>query len=441
MGALREAAFVGAVLMKEPHVRLLSEAECWSRLPPTRGPRPEGHLPNWIRGVAEYLPRTAAAMLRLDLAQRRDSPLDPIDRASARFVIADGNRCDYGRETAAFDLEQLDAGPRVAMLRAGEAAWPDDLRPLLGFARQMTLDATAVTDEEFARLVGRYGPQRTAALVLLCAYGNFQDRLALALGLPIEAGGPQAPLDVEFAPGTLVLAAPPQPPRRPERTTGPFENVVPAESRTWTDLDFADLQARLEEQRRRPTRLPVPRWEEVKSRLPVDFPTRGPVEIVWTLVCLGYVPELALPWILTTRTFWNESHEDRVLEESLFWVQTRALRCNYCMGHCEMLLEVAGLDRSRVAERTARLASGDWSAFPPEEQRAYALARKLTAAPWFLERADIAGLERDYAPARARSLIWWLCRGLYMTRISDGFQLTLEPENVFRTMFPTAPAN
>lgn len=26
---------------------------------------------------------------------------------------------------------------------------------------------------------------------------------------------------------------------------------------------------------------------------------------------------------------------------------------------------------------------------------------------------------------------WWLCRGLYMTRISGGFQLPLDRENVF----------
>jgi hypothetical protein len=30
---------------------------------------------------------------------------------------------------------------------------------------------------------------------------------------------------------------------------------------------------------------------------------------------------------------------------------------------------------------------------------------------------------------------WWLCRGLYMTRVSDGFQLPLERDNVFREFF------
>ena len=34
---------------------------------------------------------------------------------------------------------------------------------------------------------------------------------------------------------------------------------------------------------------------------------------------------------------------------------------------------------------------------------------------------------------------WWLCRGLYMTRVSDGFQLPLERDNVFREFFGAKP--
>ena len=97
----------------------------------------------------------------------------------------------------------------------------------------------------------------------------------------------------------------------------------------------------------------------------------------------------------------------------------------------EMLLEVAGLDKKDIAERTSKLASNDWSAFPPEEQRAYAYARKLSKAPWTLTVEDYQTLENDLGPAKAMSTFWWLCRGLYMTRVSDGFQLPLERENVF----------
>ena len=96
-----------------------------------------------------------------------------------------------------------------------------------------------------------------------------------------------------------------------------------------------------------------------------------------------------------------------------------------------MLLEVAGLDKPAVAERTRRLAGKDWSSFPAEEQRAYAYARKLSKTPWDLTSTDYQEIEKDLGPERAMATFWWLCRGLYMTRVSDGFQLPLETENVF----------
>ena len=163
----------------------------------------------------------------------------------------------------------------------------------------------------------------------------------------------------------------------------------------------------------------------------------SPTSIRWSLVNYGYAHELAIPWTIATRTHWSEVPADRILEESLFWVQTRAIECNYCMGHCEMLLEVAGLDKAQIARRTRLLAETDWSKFPPEEQRAYEYARKLSLAPWELTANDYQSLTKDYGQHQGMSIFWWLCRGLYMTRISDGFQLPLEKDNVFSTHAPT----
>ena len=191
----------------------------------------------------------------------------------------------------------------------------------------------------------------------------------------------------------------------------------------------------MQSQRARKPRLPVPTWDEVKKNLPPNFAAK-PTRIVWNLVCSGYVPELAVPWGTATRTMWAELPQDRVFEESLFWVQTRSVKCYYCMGHCEMLLEVAGLDRQAVADRTRKLASDDWSAFSPAEQHAYAYARKLSKTPWKLTAGDFQTLADDLGPANAMATFWWLCRGLYMTRVSDGFALPLERDNVFEDITP-----
>jgi hypothetical protein len=106
------------------------------------------------------------------------------------------------------------------------------------------------------------------------------------------------------------------------------------------------------------------------------------------------------------------------------------------MGHCEMLLAVAGLDQNAVAERTQRLASDDWSSFTPGERVAFAFARKQARSPAAINADDMKELIRHFGTMRALDVIWWTCRCHYMTRVADGFQLPLERENVFAGMAP-----
>ena len=93
MGAVLFPALAVAAPPREGKgpVTLLSDAECWKRMPPAEsgGGQP---LPSWAKAVAVRLPRTAATMLELDLAQRTKSPLDPVLRAKMRWVIARANR-------------------------------------------------------------------------------------------------------------------------------------------------------------------------------------------------------------------------------------------------------------------------------------------------------------------------------------------------------------
>jgi alkylhydroperoxidase family enzyme len=101
------------------------------------------------------------------------------------------------------------------------------------------------------------------------------------------------------------------------------------------------------------------------------------------------------------------------------------------MGHCEMLLAVAGLDTNAIADRTRRLASGDWSSFTPAERAAFAFARKQAESPADIATDDWQQLVRHFGPERALDVVWWACRCHYMTRVADAFQLPLERENVF----------
>ncbi len=331
-------------------VDTLTDDECWARMPrAVEGGG--GPLPAWAKAVAVHLPRTAAAMLELDLAQRTRGPLDPALRAKMRWVIARANRCTYSEAYSLADLRRAGGDEEATRALTGDpAGWPEVDREPLELARQLTVSASTLPDDLFARLRDRFGAEGVAAMVLLGAYGNFQDRVALGLGLAVEPGGPLPPLPVRFAPGSFQ-AVPLLPPQSEAPRLNPSGETVVGRDPEWSELSYEELQSRLEAQRGRTPRLPIPSWDEVRRRLPPEMAAR-PTRIVWNLVGFGYVPELAVPWSVATRTMWAEAQNDRVFEESLFWVQTRAIRCNYCMGHCEMLLEVAGLDPEAVAERT-----------------------------------------------------------------------------------------
>jgi hypothetical protein len=301
----------------------------------------------------------------------------------------------------------------------------------------MTIESTRVSDDEFASLVKSFGDKRAAAMVLLMAYANFQDRLLNCLGAPIEEGGPMMPVEVAFKPEVLAArtnpAAPPVIPPLPK----PTGKDLVADDPEWANMTYDELQSKLENQRSRSTRLPVPSWDELKAR---GVSMKG-TRVVWSLVVFGYVPELAAPWeaVMWINGAENGRRFDRVFGLSLFWIVTRSIDCPYCMGHCEMNWEVIGMTQSQIAERSRALASDDWSCFPAAEQRALAFARKLTRSPDKVTTDDVRVLANDFGTDPALSILMYACRCNYMVRISNGFQLSLERDNVFYDYYGIKP--
>jgi alkylhydroperoxidase family enzyme len=417
---------------------LLSNQDAWKRMPEaTKGSGQP--LPSWARMVSSSLPKTTAALLELDLAQRTKSPLDPKLRAAMRWVAAHANRCPYGEAYAVFDARRagLDDATIEGLRKGDQSGWSEAERAALAFARKMTVESTKISDDEFAYLSKSFGNKNAAAMVLLMAYANFQDRLLNCLGAKVEEGGPMAPVEVAFKPGVMASrsnpAAPPVIPPLPKPTGKDLVTDDPE----WASLSYEGLQAKLEDQRSRSTRLPVPSWEELKGR---GVTMKG-TKVVWSLVVFGYVPELAAPW---EALMWINGEEngrrfDRVFGLSLFWIVTRSIDCPYCMGHCEMNWEVIGMTPAQIAERSRALAGEDWSCFPPAEQRALAFARKLTRTPGEVSADDVRGLVRDFGTDPALSILMYACRCNYMVRISNGFQLTLERDNVFYDYYGVKP--
>jgi alkylhydroperoxidase family enzyme len=426
----------------DPHLLTpLSLEETWKAMPAveTGSGSP---LPSWARMLARSLPRTTAALLELDLAQRTKSPLDPKLRASMRWVAAHANNSRYGEAYAAFDAGRAGMSEAaIASLTKGDhSALSTGEKAALEFARKMTVESSRVTDDEFGTLVKEFGERKTAAMVLLMAYANFQDRLLICLGVPVEKDGPMPPVNVKFVAKELASRGnPTAPPAIPDLAKPTGKDLI-ADDPSWSALTYDQLQKKLEIQKKKPTRLRVPTWEEVKKTLPPGVSTAG-TRVVWSLIAYGYAPELAHPWenVMWVNGEENGKRFDRVFGLSLFWIVTRAIDCPYCMGHCEMNWEVIGMTPAQIAERSRQLAGDDWSSFPPSEQRVFAFARKLTQAPGLITRDDVKGVVADYGVDSAVSIMTYACRCNYMVRVSNGFQLSLERDNVFYDYYKMKP--
>jgi alkylhydroperoxidase family enzyme len=310
---------------EKARVEILKDKEAWKRLPAAEkgAGRP---LPVWARALASSLPRTTAAMLELDYLHRARSPLDVRLRGKMRWVAARANRCAYTETYAAADLRRAGLDEKAIRALAGDlAGLPAAEKAALAFARKLTLAADTVTDADMAQLIKLYGDKQVVAMVLLLAHANFQDRLIGTLGLAVEEGGPLPPREIRFTNKGPQPAALP----RKQSVGPPVPETDKVADKDWLALNFAELKKAMEKQKARPPRIRVPSWEEVRKSLPVPYPKDRPLKIRWSLVCLGYQPELAGGWANCMRTFAEEARQDRVFEESLFWVISRSLRCFY----------------------------------------------------------------------------------------------------------------
>jgi alkylhydroperoxidase family enzyme len=311
-----------------PRVPVLSDAEAWKLLP--QASKGSGQpLPSWARMMASNLPRTTAAFLHLDLAQRMKSPIPPALRAAMRWIAADVNHCDYAQAYAVADARRIgvDEAKLKGLGEKGYPGWSAPEQAALEFARKMSADSDSVTDPEFAELVKHFGEKQAASMVLLMAYSNYQDRLLLCLGAPMESGGPLPPVDVSFPPQAFVVETTPPPPLNKAPLPEPTGKDLVPDGPEWKLLSYDLLQEKLEAQRQKPTRLRVPEWDEVARNLPEGL-MRRPSDIVWYRIVFGYAPELAVPFEIVMRTAGAEgsSKWDRIFGSGLFWVTTKAVK-------------------------------------------------------------------------------------------------------------------
>ncbi len=426
-------------------------------------------LPTWARMLARTLPHTTAACLELEYLYRTEpliiapkvdaSPSRSVDgrqlASIARFSVATYHNSAYGRAMAISDLGRNDSSSIAATLQSDPSKLPPLGYEVFLFARQMSKLGRDVSDEQYRSLQTQLGDEAMVGLVLRIAQGCFQDRLLWALGIAEIADANEEPIYVHFVDSTpngantptalredseellasiesdKQLSAPKPTTQQPSTDPDSTERSKKHKGfENWRDMSFPELKQYLTAQQERTPRIAVPEWETIASKIPQGL-YRRPLQIRWSRVVVGYQPKLGPAWIKCLRVFEQEAHQNRVFEESVFWVVTRGLKCFYCMGHCEMLMEVGGLQREGIDNRTSRLSSGDWESFSQCEQASFTFAKKLTESPTQMTQADRDSVRQRLGETRALDLIWWSSRCQFMTKVSDAFQLQLETENVF----------
>lgn len=106
---------------------------------------------------------------------------------------------------------------------------------------------------------------------------------------------------------------------------------------------------------------------------------------------------------------------DYPFKVKLFWIVSRTNNCQYCLGHQEIKLSLAGVMEDEIAAL-----DGDWSQFTPKEKAAFAFARKMTYEPHNFTDADIEGLRKHYTDLQILEMIFSVSGNNSINRWKEG---------------------
>lgn len=294
--------------------------DAWAKLPPQKNPQ----LPEWARVLAGPLPKTTAKMLELDYLHREKNPLGPALSAKIRLEVAKTLRNEYGvaiaeadlKRAGHFEIETIPRGaPTVVELPSVQIA--------LGFARKLTLEGHAITDDEFAEVLKHFGPAKTTAIVHTVAYANFHNRLLLGLGVKGESP-PALPIAMQFDLDSAKVSAPERPSWDDLKEVSGGGLAVRVR---WSNGDAKAMNRKLEAQKQRKLRMPLPDRSVYDKLSPKEQDSSK--RIMWNTVSMGYQPGMVRAWFACLYTYYGESNPDRIFTNSTFWVVTRTNDCFY----------------------------------------------------------------------------------------------------------------
>ena len=129
---------------------------------------------------------------------------------------------------------------------------------------------------------------------------------------------------------------------------------------------------------------------------------------------------------------------DNAFKVKLFWIVSRTNNCQYCLGHQEIKLSLAGVPEDEIAALDS-----DWSQFTAAEQAAFKFARKITYEPHNFSDADITELKQHYTDLQILEMLFSVSGNNSINRWKEGAGIPQEQtaENFLRraAKVPTGP--
>ena len=116
---------------------------------------------------------------------------------------------------------------------------------------------------------------------------------------------------------------------------------------------------------------------------------------------------------------------DDTFKVKLFWIVSRGNNCQYCLGHQEVKLAMAGVAEDEIAALDA-----DWAGFTDAERAAMDFTRKVTLRPHEVGEKDVDALRRHYDDAQLIELIYTVSFFNSVNRWTDS--LGLPQDRAFR---------
>jgi alkylhydroperoxidase family enzyme len=343
------------------------------------------------------------------------------------WIVSRANNCYYclGHQ----EIKLTSTGMTDDQIAALDVNWSEFTpaqRAAFAFARKLTYEPHAVTDEDVAGLRKHYTDLQTLEIIFTVAGNNATNRWTGSLAIPPEPDGTGMlrfggetkgeyktflrPTSDRFK-DAVSIVAPLGEVTKGDRTGRPAAAKRPAlENAAAVEMALAGCQ-------KRTPLLPLVEDDKARALLPADWPKEALPE--WVRLLADF-PKHGVARAVSLRQAETKGNLSPRLKALVAWVSARHDRAWYALGHARLRLINLGMKEGAIyaAEKGEGLSDA--------EKRAVDFAAKLSARPFDVCDDDFTQLRKHYKDAEVAELIYHTGNAVFFNRLTEAARLRLE---------------